>query len=43
MFLLVVLLGTAYKRDARRDLFENAAVCRLPQHCLQERRKERFV
>ena len=27
MPLFVVLLGTAYKRDARRDLFESAPVC----------------
>ena len=41
--LFVVLLGTTYERDARRDLFESAPACHPPRHCLQERRKERFV
>ena len=43
MFLFVVLLGTAHKRDARRDLFENVPVWRPPRHCRGNYRVNRFL
>ena len=33
----MVFLGAAYKRDARRDLFESVPVRRPPRHCPREK------
>ena len=43
VLLFVVLLGTAHKRDVRRDLFESVPACRPLWRHPRERRRERFV